>query len=148
MRCYLIKYEILRGIIFTIFFLFTIYSFSQTPPKNNFTDNEINDFIIEVFQDQATSLVFNTETYRYKLIKTFFKDKYFIEYKPEYTGKKFELLSTLGINNKYNKNLIIDTYYNPNTFNPLKYKFPLSSNSRKMYRIDNTDYIISIKTLN
>ena len=47
-----------------------------------------------------------------------------------------------------NQNLIIDTYYNPNTFNPLKYNFPMSSRSKKMYRIGNTHYIISIKALN
>jgi len=83
-----------------------------------------------------------------KLITNFINRQYSIEYSPEYTGKNFKLVSDLGINNKYNKSLRSDQTYDPRTFNPLKYKFPLSSKSKQMYRVGHTDYIITINKLN
>jgi len=148
MACYLLlrKYFEYLSIAFAI--VFVTSSFSQNQVKNNFTNDEIKAFVIEVFQKNANQLVYNTSPQRLNLITTFLNEKYVVEYRPEYSGKKFELISDLGINDKYNQNLIIDTYYNPYTFNPLKYKFPMSSKSKKMYRIGNTHYIISINALN
>ena len=135
-------------IIIAFIFLFATLSFSQVKLKTTFTEREINDFIIEVFQDQATHLVFNPGSKRMKLITNFFNKQFSIEYSTQYFGKKFKKVSDLGLNNKYNKSLVLDRNYNPRTFNPLKYKFPLSSKSKEMYRVGNTNYIITIKTLN
>ena len=135
-------------IIIAFIFLFATLSFSQIKLKTTFTEREINDFIIEVFQDQATHLVFNPRSKRMKLITNFFNKQFSIEYNPQYFGKKFKKISDLGLNNKYNKSLVLDRNYNPRTFNPLKYKFPLSSKSKEMFRVGNTNYIITIKTLN
>lgn len=135
-------------IIIAFIFLFATLSFSQVKLKTTFTEREINDFIIEVFQDQATHLVFNPRSKRMKLITNFFNKQFSIEYNPQYSGKKFKKISDLGLNNKYNKSLVLDRNYNPRTFNPLKYKFPLSSKSKEMFRVGNTNYIITIKTLN
>lgn len=135
-------------IIIAFIFLFATLSFSQVKLKTTFTEREINDFIIEVFQDQATHLVFNPRSKRMKLITNFFNKQFSIEYNPQYFGKKFKKISDLGLNNKYNKSLVLDRNYNPRTFNPLKYKFPLSSKSKEMFRVGNTNYIITIKTLN
>ncbi len=135
-------------IIIAFIFLFATLSFSQVKLKTTFTEREINDFIIEVFQDQATHLVFNPRSKRMKLITDFFNKQFSVEYSPQYSGKKFKQVSDLGLNNKYNKSLVLDRNYNPRTFNPLKYKFPLSSKSKEMYRVGHTNYIISIKPMN
>ena len=135
-------------IIIAFIFLFATLSFSQNKLKKTFTTPEINDFVIEIFQSEATQLVFNPSSKRMRLITNFFNRQYSIEYSPQYSGKKFKQVSDLGLNNKYNKNLVLDQNYNPRTFNPLKYKFPLSSKSKEMYRIGRTDYIITINTLN
>ena len=148
MACYLLhrKHFKCLSIAFTI--VFVTSSFSQTQVKNNFTDNEIKAFVFEVFQKNANQLVYNVNPHRLNLITTFLNKKYVVEYRPEYSGKKFELISDLGLNNKYNHNLTLDTYYNPYTFNPLKYKFPMSPKSKKMYRIGSTHYVISINAFN
>lgn len=135
-------------IIAFAFLCVTSSSFSQKKVKTTFTANEINDFVVEVFQNEATQLVFNPTSKRMKLITNFFNRQFSIEYNPEYSGKKFKLVSDLGINNKYNKSLRSDQSYDPRTFNPLKYKFPLSSKSKQMYRVGRTDYIITINKLN
>jgi len=148
MACYLLHRKHFKYLSVAFAIVFAINSFSQNQVKNNFTNNEIKAFVIEIFQKNANQLVYNTSPHRLNLITTFLNEKYVVEYRPEYAGKKFELISNLELNDKYNQNLIIDTYYNPYTFNPLKYKFPMSSKSKKMYRIGNTHYIISINALN
>jgi len=135
-------------IIVPLAFLFVTLSFSQGKLKTTFTETEINDFIIEVFQDEATHLVFNSHSKRMVLITNFLNKQFTISYSPEYSGKKFKQISSLGINNKYNKKLQLDQNYNPQTFNPLKYNFPLGSRFKEMYRIGHTNYIISIEPFN
>lgn len=81
------------------------------------------------------------------LITRFFKKQYSVAYTPQYKNKKFKSTSGLKLNNKYNKNLETDVNYNPNTFNPLKYRFPLNSNSDELYRVGNTEYVITIHKL-
>jgi len=135
-------------IIIVFAFLFVTFSFSQNKPKTTFTTNEIKGFVIEVFQNEATQLVFNPSSKRMELITNFFNRQFSIEYKPEYSEKKIKLISDLDINNKYNKRLQSDQSYDPRSFNPLKYKFPLSSKSKEMYRVGLTDYIVTINKLN
>ena len=137
-----------KFIIIFLAFSFATFSFSQNKLKKTFTTTEINGFVIEVFQSEATQLVFNPSSKRMKLITNFFNKQFSIEYSPQYSGKKFKLVSDLGVNNKYNKSLQSDQNYNARSFNPLKYKFPLSSKSKEMYRIGRTDYIITINALN
>lgn len=148
MACYLLLINHFKYLSIAFAIAFVTSSFSQNKVKNNFTNDEIKTFVIEVFQKNANQLVYNVSLHRLNLITTFLNEKYVVEYRPEYAGKKFELISDLGLNDKYNKNLFTDTHYNPYTFNPLKYNFPMSSKSKKMYRIGNTDYIISINALN
>ncbi len=59
---------------------------------------------------------------------------------------KYELLSEVGLFNNYNSNLTMDTGYNPETFNVLKYNVRYHGNGASIYRIDNTNYFIIIKS--
>jgi len=124
--------------------LISSLSYGQESQRNNYSDQFIENCIREVFQDQADVLVFNSSSRRLAVITEFFKNNILIQYKPEYNGKKFELVSSLGLNNKNNTLLKIDLNYNENIFNPLKYQFPMNPRKKQMYRLDNTDYIISI----
>ena len=123
-------------------------SYSQQQPKNQFSDAEAETFAIEIFQHKNMQLVLDTKSKRMQLITRFLNKQYTVNYSPQYRGKKFKLLSDLELNNKHNKSLRTDVNYNPKTFNPLKYKFPLNSNSDEMYRVGETDYIITIQKLN
>jgi len=124
--------------------LISTLSYGQESQRNSYSDKFIKDCIIEVFQDQADALVFNSTSRRLAVITEFFKSNVSIEYRPEYKGKGFKLISSLGLNNKYNSSLQMDTHYDSSIFNPLKYQFPMNPRTKEMYRIDNTDYIISI----
>jgi len=115
---------------------------------SSYSDEQIKSFIIEVFGNQSDELVFNSSSRRYEMIKDFLNNRFKIEYRPEYNGKGFKLLSSLGLNNKYNNALVMDSVIEISTFNPLKYNFEMNSKEKNIYRVDNTDYIITILPTN
>lgn len=114
---------------------------------NKYSKNQIEFFIREVFKDKADELVFKSNSRRLEII-TQFLNRFEVVERPELQGKVFQLLSAVSINNKYNPELKLDAYYNPNTFNPLKYNFNMSSKEVLLYRINNSNYIIRILPLN
>jgi len=117
---------------------------NEVQPK--YSNAQIEAFIREVFQSNADQLVFQDKSSgRLEMITEFLNKRFDIQYRPEYTGKKFDLLSSVELSNKYNPNLKRDySITKTDLFNPLKYNFPMHSKNQMMYRIDNTDYIIII----
>lgn len=57
----------------------------------------------------------------------------------------YPLLSTVSVFDVFN-NLIETPLFNKETFNPLIYNFNFNSKSRLIYRVDNTNYLIVIKS--
>ena len=60
--------------------------------------------------------------------------------------KKCTLLSEVPIMDYYVYDIQRDATFNPDTFNPLKYLFNFYSYGSHMYRVDNTNYFIIIKS--
>ena len=60
--------------------------------------------------------------------------------------KKSLMLSEVPLFNYYQSDLKRDTSFNPQNFNPLKYLFNFYSLETHMYRVDNTNYYIIIKS--
>ena len=60
--------------------------------------------------------------------------------------KKCTLLSEVPLFDVYVKTLKRDTFFNKSTFNPLKYYFKFYSRGTHLYRVDNTNYFIIIKS--
>ncbi len=64
---------------------------------------------------------------------------------PVQANENLPLLSGVSlVGNKCNLTLSRDQSFDPATFNPLKYRFDYSSITVKKYRVDNTNYIISV----
>ena len=64
-------------------------------------------------------------------------------------NESYPLLSTVGRKDKYNANLKYDlTDFDLNLFNPLKYHFNYNKSINQFYRIDNTDFLLMIKSTN
>ena len=119
---------------------------SKAQDKSLYSQQQIENHIREVFADQADSLVFGKSVQRLKLITSFF-NRISMKSVPEYRGKKFKLLSSLPLIDKYNSKLKRDAVFNPETFNALKYEFNIASKDKQIFRIDRTDYIIIISPL-
>ena len=60
--------------------------------------------------------------------------------------KKSVLLSEVPLFNYYQQDLTRDVSFSPQNFNPLKYLFNFYSLETHMYRVDNTNYYIIIKS--
>jgi len=78
-------------------------------------------------------------------IKHIFRNRIFIGRKSLTPRVKYPLLSSVNIFNIYNKNLIRPPF-DKETFNPFIYNFNFGSKSELIYRVDNSDYIIIIKS--
>ncbi|MFD2543035.1 hypothetical protein ACFSSB_11955 [Lacinutrix gracilariae] len=136
---------VFRSVFVLLFCVLSVgYSYAQVHSKENYSNAFIEKCIVEVYQDAADELVFNSKSKKLQVITYFFQKRYEVKYMPEYRGKEFDLLSSVPLNNKYNKQLKIDAYYKPDSFNPLKYQLPLTPRETKIYRIGGTDYLIFI----
>ena len=135
---------LLYELVFVLFVSFC--SFQNTNTQTAYTREQITTFIREVFVDQADVLVLNSTSGRFELIEKFLY-RFKMVNQPQYAEKKYPLLSSLPLLNKYNPNLSRDRIVNPNTFNPLKYHFPMVSKKKEIYRVDNTDYVIIIEPI-
>ncbi|WP_460218350.1 hypothetical protein [Psychroserpens sp. MEBiC05023] len=117
-------------------------------------DNNVNNplntselsLINEVYGNKATSNVLNIPQ-RLKDIKNILRNR--VEVKlisnPR-DQKECTLLSEVPLMDYYVDNLQRDTNFNPQNFNPLKYLFNYNSYGSHMYRVDNTNYFIIIKS--
>ena len=108
------------------------------------SNSKIDQYIEQVYGVYADELVFNTS--KYGLIKTLLRNR--IEYKQQsdLSGKEFKKLSEVPLKNKYNPDLRRDATFNPNNFNPLKYQMDFFNTNGVVYRVDNTNYLIIIKS--
>ena len=59
--------------------------------------------------------------------------------------KPCPLLSEVPLFDAFVSNLTRDKFFNPKTFNPLKYNFPFYRRGNQLFRVDQTDYFILIK---
>jgi len=101
----------------------------------------------EVFVDKLDKYVLSNPQ-RLKNFKHLLRNRIEIKEMPRLIqhSEKYSLLSEVGLFNSYNKALKADSSFNLNTFNVLKYNLEFYSNGTKIYRIDNTNYFIVIKS--
>lgn len=100
----------------------------------------------EVYGDKLNDYVLS-KPQRLKDIKHILRNR--IEYKriPNPKDQKpCPLLSEIPLFNNYVPDLKRDQLFNPETFNPLKYQLNFYARGSYMYRVDNTDYFILIKS--
>ncbi len=105
----------------------------------------IDSKIQEVYADKTQELVVNRPS-RLAYLNDILQNRVIIETMVNEAGDKFPKLSQVELLNKYNPVLSREAVFNPETFNPLKYNFEFFSKSDVIYRVDNTDYVIIIKS--
>jgi len=118
-----------------VFFLFLSPAFVMAQS----TDNKIAD----VFGPLSGSF-FNQDNERYQLYVHLLEKRIrYVEEAP-IAGEKYPKLSSVSLLNKYNPDLQRDVDFNQEQFNPLKYNLDFFSKLPKIYRIDNTFYLLVI----
>ncbi|MGH1386578.1 hypothetical protein [Kordia sp.] len=108
-----------------------------------FKEHQVDNFINEVYGDQAQKLVFSNQK-RYQTLRKLIVERMQIVRQSEIRGKKYPKITDEGMLNTYNKNLKHDGF-NKTTFNPLKYNLQFFDIAARAYRIDNTEYLLIIQ---
>ena len=96
-------------------------------------------FIGEVFGTNITK-----ESQHFKNLLILLRERVEFKNQPFEKIEKYQKLSSIQLFNKYNQFLTRDLEFNIETFNVLKYDLNFFSSHRKVYRIDNTDWLIII----
>lgn len=112
-------------------------SFSQTTAKSN-PDMEQR-FIEEVFGTNITK-----DSQHYKNLLILLRERVLFSNVSLEQNEKFPKLSQQPLFNKYNTEITRDINFDQSSFNILKYDLNFFSPYTKVYRIDNTDWLIII----
>lgn len=100
----------------------------------------------EVYGDKLNAYVLSKPS-RLKAIKDILRNRIeIIEISKKSDQKPCTLLSEVPLFDYYVPDLKRDVVFNKSTFNPLKYNFNFYSRGSHMYRVDNTNYFILIKS--
>ena len=102
-------------------------------------------YINEVYGDYANELVYNNP-HRLKSFKNILRNRVVINRYDDKNLTSMTNLSEVPLANSINKSINRDGFFNANNFNPLKYNFGFFSRneSHQYYRVDNTQYVITI----
>ena len=135
--------------IFLLFFFFTGITFVDAASIVRAQEEQIP-------VDLTKLTVFYTEVYlnsEYKLNPEIEKvtmeklNRVVFIVKPYEERENYKLISSVPKKNKYNSSLNYDlTNFQLEEFNPLKYNFQFYENYNQFFRIDNTDYLLMIKS--
>lgn len=145
------------NIVFCAFVSFSCYGQNSNVPKNSlgvikfntntktpFSDDELNK-LQEVYGAALSKEILNRPN-RVLGIKEILRNRVVINKFSEADHKKpYPLLSEVSLFNAFVSNLKRDQFFDPTTFNPLKYNFPFHRKGYQYYRVDKTDYFILIK---
>ncbi|OUS00571.1 hypothetical protein A9Q86_10190 [Flavobacteriales bacterium 33_180_T64] len=113
--------------------------------SNPLTSSELA-LINEVYGNKTNENVLD-KPQRLKDIKNILRNRVEIKNIPNQSDQKpCTLLSEVPLMDYYVDNLQRDINFNPENFNPLKYLFNFYSYGSHMYRVDNTNYFIIIKS--
>ena len=123
----------------------------QTLPLAKYGDNlseplssKERAFIDEVYGEYAKEFIYN-KPHRIKVFKQILRNRVLINSYENKSLSSIKLLSQVPLVNSINPNLQRDFSFDADRFNPLKYAFNFfSKNKTEIYRVDNTQYVITI----
>ena len=122
------------------------YNWVVDHPKNiqlPFTNLEIQK-LEYVYGDKLKKYVLDKPS-RVKDIKHIFRNRVLIQNEDVKDISNYPLLSSVPVFDVFNNKMIIPAF-NKDSFNPLIYNFNFNSKRRLIYRVDNTNYLIVIKS--
>lgn len=122
---------------------FSLNSFSQEYSFKSDNSSSVDKRIVEVFGAQLEELVLK-DSQRFKDLNSILFDRTEILIEKFNSKEKYTKLSSVPLFNKYNPSLFRDKTFRKDSFNILKYNLEFFSQYDKVYRVDNTDFIIVI----
>lgn len=120
-----------------LFFLIYNVTISQTTAKSN--PNLESKFIMEVFGNSITN-----DVQHYQNLQKLLRERVVFVQEPLQENEKFPKISQTQLFDKYNSDLVKDVTFDVNNFNVLKYNLNFFSPNTKVYRFDNSAWLIVI----
>jgi len=106
------------------------------------------DFLEEVYADKLDEYILSMPQ-RLRDVKDILRNRVKIEMASQNEKSAYmPLLSTVPLFDNYNKKITRDITFDKYNFNPLKYQFHFHGFGYQMFRIDNTDYVVTIRPQN
>ena len=100
----------------------------------------------EVYGDQLNNYVLSRPNFL-KAVKDILRNRVeIIELSDPKDQKECTLLSQVPVLSAFVSDLKRDQFFDRSTFNPLKYNFRFFNRGASMYRVDNTNYFILVKS--
>lgn len=130
---------------FTLLLGFSLSVSAQSASEKTVNATSVDPRISEVYAAQTSQIA--SDPQRLKDLNGIL-NRYVIITEKLTPSDKFPKLSTVPLFNKYNPNLTRDAVVNKDNFNILKYDLDFYSKYTKVYRIDNTDFILVIEPQN
>lgn len=125
-----------------LFSLVTLPSLVQAQSAT-ISATDVDPRIVEVFGDDLQTLVLN-DPHRLRALNQILFERHEIIVEPYTTGEKYTKLSTIPLFKYSNPNLVRDVVFDRDTFNILKYDLQFYAPADKIYRVDNTDFLIVV----
>lgn len=136
-------------LLYLFLIVFSLASNAQDKSKNDLTlslksnDKLESKFINEVFGNHIT-----IDSQQYKNLVELLQNRVSFTKSEITKDEKYTKLSEIKLFNKYNALLKRDETFESSTFNILKYDLNFYSSYPKVYRFDNSDWIIVIQPTN
>jgi hypothetical protein len=122
------------------------YNWIVDYPKNielPLTNSEIQ-MLEHVYVDKLKKYVLDKPS-RVKDIKHIFRNRVIIQCEDVKDISNYPLLSTISVFNAFN-DLLEPPLFDKDAFNPLIFNFDFNSKRRLIYRVDNTNFLIVVKS--
>ena len=130
-------------LLLLLFLIWPMALSAQDLIEQSLSDEKADEMIRAVFgSDMATN-----RPHIYQKFKILLQERLRIANEPLTIGDKFPKLLSAGLYEN-NPNLLPDNPLDPTTLNPLKYNLDFFPKTTKVYRLDNTAYIIIIEPEN
>lgn len=133
-------------LILGVFLLTSFNGFGQEKNLFNVSEQQIYDFVTEVYADKANDMIFNNKNQLKHTKELLQKRIVIVESKKD--NSKLPGLLDASLFNKFNASLKKDSFFNLKTFNPLKYNLNFYSGRKEYYRVNGTQYILIIEAQN
>ena len=145
----------MRNLFIGIAFMFFAISYGQEPNSLEKVDqmeylklniSKFDQYIAEVFQDETAYVHLNNSRH-YNRLLDLIQNRIYVSFLQYDSQEKYENTSTLPLLNSHNTALKYDTVFDKDTFNPFKYDLNFFSKYTKIYRIAQTNYVLTIRPI-
>ncbi len=136
------KIKLLTSLLLILGFSYTITAQESHPPHGKYQQFMTDAWGADVYNDIQNDKIFS------RLYKDLYQNRIVYEKQTSTSRplKKPLFLKDINLSENKTKTIVRDNTFNPLTFNPFNYQLPFFENGDQYIKVDNTDYVIIIRS--